>query len=164
MGWGFTNTTDADEYVRSTKLGMVTNYAKTADEPQLARLSNRTAGIEQPELVTYRSKPVNKVETQIPIRHPLPAKDGVLYSVRLENIWRDTDAQGNVTDEPIVMWLNIMHPATDTWSNSKVAVVLQRLISALLKEQESTGTPSAAETAEWRFEDLMRSALMPAED
>jgi hypothetical protein len=164
MSFAFTNVSDADEYIRTKSLGMDTNYARTVDDPDLARLSNKTATLEQPELVTYQSRKINSVATGIQVRNPSVVKDGVQYTIRLETVDRNLDAAGNPIDEPIVAWLSIKHPASNQWTNAKIATIVTRLLSACAKEQETTGTVSPIADGEWRFEDLMRSALMPSED
>lgn len=162
MAFSFTNTTASGETISPICLGEVTNYAKTTDEPTLARVSNKTASLEQPEVITFRSDKIDSVSTSLSVRNPSPVKDGVQYTVKLETIYRSTS--GSVTiDEPIVAWLTVKHPSSDTWNNNKVAMIVNRLVSACLKGQASTGSGAVAD-ADWRFEDLMRSALIPTVD
>jgi hypothetical protein len=161
-GFSFTNTTASGEKVNPICLDVVTDYAKTADEPTMARLSNKTASMEQPEVITYRSDKVNTVSTSIAVRNPSPVKDGVMYTVKLETVYRN-DSGAVPIDEPVVAWLSIKHPSSDIWDNSKVSLIVNRLLSACLKGQTASGT-GAVSADDWRFEDLMRSALVPTED
>jgi hypothetical protein len=159
MAFSFTNTTASGETINPTALDVVTNYAKTEDEPTKAQVSNTTASMEQPEVITYRSDRVDKLSAGIPVRNPGPSRDGVQYTVKLETIWRDTSGAVPI-DEPISAWLTVKHPVSDTWDNQKVALIVNRLISACLKGQSSSSSGSVP-SSDWRFEDLMRSALMP---
>lgn len=162
MGFSYSNTTKSGETISPNALGIVTNYARVTDEPDVARVSNKTASLEQPEIVTYRSKPIPKISLSVPVRNPGPVSDGVQYSVVLESVYRSTVGTETI-DEPVKAWLTIQHPNTNTWTNAVLAEFVERLISCLLKNQASTGSGSVPNT-DWRFEDLMRSALMPAED
>lgn len=162
MGFSYTNTTKSGETISPNALGLVTNYARVTDEPDTARVSNKTASLEQPEIVTFRCKPVDKVSLTVPVRNPAPVIDGVQYSIVLESIYRSVVGGVNV-DEPIKAWLTIQHPSSDTFTNAIVAEFVERLLSCALKGQASTGSGSVAD-ADWRYEDLMRSALMPSVD
>jgi hypothetical protein len=164
MSYSFSNTTAGDQYNLPIALGMVTNYAKVVDEPAMCRLSNKTASLEQPELVTYRSEQIDKVSTAIPVRYPSEVRNGVQYTVKIETVDRITSG-GVSVDEPIVAWLTIKHANSNNWDNAKVAGIIKRLLGACSKGQTTTGTPAAVTDATgWRFEDLMRSALAPTTD
>lgn len=163
MSFSYKNSTAATQYDPTVALGMATNYARVTDEPEMARVSNKTASIEQPELITYRCNPVNSVSTANVVRHPAPVTNGIQYTVKLETIDR-IEANGVVYDEPIVAWLTIKHPASNNWNNEKVSSIVRRLISACLKGQTTSGSSAALQASNWRFEDLMRSALMPTQD
>lgn len=162
MGFSFTNTTASGETVSPVVLDVVDNYAKLEDEPRKAQISNKTASMEQPEVITYRCDHTDKLSVGIPVRHPGLSRDGVQYTIKLETIWRDTAGTIPI-DEPISAWLTIKHPVSDTWDNAKVSQIVKRLVSACLKGQASTGSGAVAD-ADWRFEDLMRSALVPTVD
>lgn len=151
--FSYTNTDDAGTAVTPVDLEMVTNYAKIKDEPKQAELSNKTASMEQPEIVTYSWGKRKDLNTKVTPVNPAPVKSGVLYQVRVDSILRVTDGE-TVIDEPCAAWINICHPASDSWTNARVAGVVKRLIGAC---QSSDG-------ASWRFEDLMRSALVPTQD
>jgi hypothetical protein len=150
--FSYTNTTDASVDITPKAIGVVTNYAKVMDEPQEARISNKTASLEQPELVTYKSRRANKVDTLNKVKYPAPVQSGVVYQVRVDSILRGTTGDIKV-DEPCAMWLTIAHPASEAWTNDRVAGVLKRLLGACTKSDGS-----------YRFEDLMRSALVPTQD
>lgn len=150
--FSYTNTTASTHDVTPVAIGPVANYAKVTDEPKLAELSNKTASLEQPELLTYYWEKKNQLFTKVTPRNPAPTKGGVVYQCRLDSILRVTDGD-NIVDEPIAIWLTVAHPASNSWTNSRVAGCLMRLLGGL---QKADGT--------WRFEDLMRSALVPTQD
>lgn len=164
MSFTYTNTTQAVDYDPTIKLGMSSNYARITDEPNMARVTNKTASIEQPELITYRCDPIKKVSTAINVMNPSPNLAGVQYTVKIEEVDRAVVGSDTI-DEPIAMWLTIKHPTSNRWDNAKVASVFRRLVSALLKDQATTGSAAPiTDATDWRFEDLMRSALMPTQD
>lgn len=159
MSFSYTNTTASGETISPIVLDVVSNYALTEDEPQEARLQNTTASMEQPEIITYKANKIRNVSSDMSVRNPGRVPDGVIYTIKIETIDRDSSGPLPV-DEPIVAWLTVKHPASNTWDNAKVASVVTRLISACLKGQASTGSGSVS-PSDWRFEDLMRSALKP---
>lgn len=157
----YTNVVTADKYVHGVKLGLASNYARVIDEPNMARVRNKTAPNEQPEYITFRCDYVDKISTPIPVKYPAPTKDGVQYSVKIDSVDR-TQIGDVVYDEPCSITLTIRHANSNTWNNQKVATLFKRLMSALAKGMV-TGE-GEIQDADWRFEDLMRSALMPQED
>lgn len=153
--WGYTNTTDSTTAITLKQMGEYSNYAKVSDEPTEARYKNRTSPLNQAEVVTYRCQP-QKVSTSEPLAFPGPSRDGVFYTIKIEDVLRTTDSADPTyaVDEPISMWLSIKHTSSNNWTNAQVVGVLQRLLG--LCYNETSGT--------WRFEDLMRSALTPTQD
>lgn len=156
MSFTYTNTTAATDTVSRTDMDMATNYGKVIDEPTMARVSNRTASLEQPEIITYRCDQIDKISSSIKLVHPSTVPGGIQYTVKIEEVNRTTDAAGNIVDEPFAAWLTIKHSSSNTWTNAVVAGLIGRLLGAC---KSGDGV-----TAEWRFEDLMRSALMPYTD
>jgi hypothetical protein len=153
--FSFTNTTAGSHDVTPPALGLTTNYALTAQDANNAVLNNKTAPIDAEEIVTYRSRPISTVNTDLNIRYPSPIKTGVQYQVQVEDVLTttdDADASFRV-DEPIVALLTIRHPKSGNISNAIVAQVVQRLLGCILR---ADGT--------WRFDDLMRSAEKPVVD
>lgn len=164
MAYSYSNTTPGDQKILPIALDVNSDYAKIADEPTMSRVSNKTASLEQPELITYRCDSIPKVSSAIAVRHPGEISSGVQYTIKLESVDRLTSATGEITDEPIALWLTIKHSASNNWSNAKVAAQVLRLIGACMKSQTTTGTEAATADSNWRFEDLMRSGLAPSED
>lgn len=152
--WGFTNTTEnASTTLKIRDLKPVTNYARIEDEPTVAVLSNTTCPIDQCELLTYRCNDVERVSTAQKVRNPAKVTDGVQYVVKLEDIIRTQLSNGDVVDEPIVAYITIRHPRSGNITKAIVDNMFERLIGACCRTDGTT-----------RFDDLMRSALMPTKD
>lgn len=133
----------------------VTNYAKTSDEPNEATMTNKTATIDQPEVITYRSRKIDRVATVNAISYPCKVSDGVEYGIRLDEVLRNTDANGNILwDDPIVATLTIKHQRSAFVTDAIVTEIVSRLLGAAYDE---TGK-------KFRWGDLMRSALVPTEN
>lgn len=153
-GFAFTNACTA--LASPTGLGLKTNYAKIEDEPTQAKLSNVTAALGQGETVTIQSRKIDTVNTLQDIIYPSLTSKGVSYGVRLDEIFRDDAASANgvVFDYPIVAELKIRHSMHAGITNDVIASVVARLVNACYDET----------TKAWRFNDLMRSAIVPDED
>lgn len=133
----------------------VSNYAKTSDEPTEATLTNKTASIDQPEVITYRSRKIDRVATVNPISYPCKVSDGVEYGIRLDEVLRNTDDKGAILwDDPIVVSLTIKHQRSAFVTDAVVTEVVSRLLGAAYDETEK----------QFRWGDLMRSALIPTEN
>jgi len=151
----FTNNVESTHPVTPKVLGLTTNYAVTADTANDAVLSNKTAPVDAEEIVSYRSRTVSQINTQLNIQNPAKVSGGIQYSINIEDtlVTTDSDDSSFRVDEPIVATLSIRHGKSGNITNAIVAQVVNRLISACLRED---GT--------WRFDDLMRSAERPVAD
>jgi hypothetical protein len=153
--FGFSNTTDGTHTITPKALGLTTNYALTGEDANNAILNNKTAPIDAEEIVTFRSRSIASVNTDLNIQNPSKVKSGIQYQVQLEDVLVTTDSEDAAfrVDEPIVALLTIRHPRSGNITDAHVATVINRLISCLMK---SDGT--------WRFADLMRGAERPIAD
>lgn len=152
--FGFTNVTDSTVVVTPKKLGANTNYALISDEPNECITSNTTCPVDQEEIITYRSKRIPTVNTAATIQYPNPVKKGVQYTVSVEDVLRATDSvDGSVVDHPIVAYLVVRHDLSGDITDSDVATVVTRVVSAMRNDD---GT--------WKFDKLRRSALKPTAD
>lgn len=152
--FSFTNTTDGSS-VPTTKLAPVSSYAKTMDEPTEARLSNKTCSLDQGEIVTYRCREINNVATVQQVLYPARVQSGVEYGVRIDELLRTSAADGTIIcDEPIVATLTIKNPKSSNITEEVISTVVARLLGACYDETAK----------KYRWADLMRSALVPAED
>jgi hypothetical protein len=152
--FGFTNTTDGTHSVTQKALGLTQNYSLSSDTADVVRLNNKTAPIDQEELIEFRSRTA-KLTTPLNIQYPSPVKTGIEYSVRLDDLLSTTDSSDPSfrVDEPITCIVTFRHPKSGNITGSQVATVFTRIISSLMK---ADGT--------WRFDDLMRSAERPVVD
>jgi hypothetical protein len=152
--FGFTNTTTGANDVDQIALGLTTNYALTSDQANNVVLNNKTAPIDQEEIVTVRSGSID-IKSKANIVYPAPVKTGMEYGVRLDEVLSTTDSNDPSyrVDEPIICSITFRHPKSGNITNAIVAQVFQRAISTLMK---ADGT--------WRFADLMRSAERPIVD
>jgi hypothetical protein len=153
--FGFTNTTDGSNTITPKALGLTSNYAVKTDSADTAQLSNKTAPIDLEEIITFRSRDIQTVNTNLNIQYPSPVKKGIQYQIVVEDTYSTTDtADADFrVDEPIVMQLTVRHPKSGNITNDALGTVFTRLISSLMKVDGS-----------WRFDDLMRSAERPVTD
>jgi len=151
----FTNTTDQAVAVTPKKLGLVTNYAVERDTARRAQLNNKTAPMDAQEIISYSSRDLQVVNTDLPVLNPARVKAGLLYQIEVQDllVTTDTDDANFRVDEPIIASLQIRHGKSGNITSDIVAQVVTRLISAL---RHDDGT--------WRFSDLMRSAERPVAD
>lgn len=151
--FGYTNTTPSTtDTVVPIKIGPTTNYAVTEETANRAVLSNKTAPVDVEEIISYKSQNIPQVNTDLNIQYPSPVKKGIQYMVMVENTLSTTDSADPSfrMDEPIVAYLTVRHPKSGNITNTQVAAVVTRLISACKRED---GT--------WRFDDFMRQAERP---
>lgn len=153
--FGFTNSTAmSDVSIVPIDVKPVTNYGKIQDEPTVCALQNKTAPLDQGEVMTYRANELKEVSTCQVIQNPAKVRNGVQYVIKLDEILRTTDTDGNIVcDEPIVAYVTIRHQKSGNITAALVEQVYKRLQGAIYKEDGTT-----------RFADLMRSALVPVED
>lgn len=152
--FGYTNVTLNTVKANPVDLKVVTNYARIEDEADVCVLCNKTAPLDQGELITYRSNDLDRVSSSQVIQNPTPVKNGIQYVIKAEEILRTTDSVNlTVYDEPVVVYLTIRHQKTGNVTPAIVAGAVERCLGACMR---TNGT--------WRFDDLMRSALAPIAD
>jgi hypothetical protein len=151
----FTNTTASTHEVTPVVLGVTSNYALVTEDADVVRLDNKTAPVDAGELVTYRYSDIPKVNSKLDIQYPSPVTKGCQYVISEEAVLSTTDSADATyrVDEPIVAYLTIRHPKSGNVTNAHIGQVVTRLLSACLTSN-----------GEWRFDDLMRSALKPTVD
>jgi hypothetical protein len=148
----FTNTEAGSHTVTQVALDLVGKYALAEDSSNTTVLNNKTAPIDAMEIVTFRSRDIAKVNTDLVMSNPSKVLRGIQYGVQVEETLVTTDDADTTfrLDEPIVVTLNIRHPKSGNITNDLVAQAVTRAISSLMR---ADGT--------WRFDDLMRSAERP---
>jgi hypothetical protein len=151
----FTNTSDSLNTLTLKALGLVNNYALSEDSSNTAILNNKTAPIDAMEIVTFRSRDIAKVNTDLAIAYPPKVTKGIQYGVQVEEtlVTTDSDDTSFRVDEPIVVSINVRHQKSGNITNDLVGAAVLRAVSSLVR---SDGT--------WRFDDLMRSAERPVVD
>lgn len=155
--FNFTNVGDFTDKITPVHISPLANYAKVGDEPTYCVLSNRTASLDQGELLTYRANDIKKISTTQVIQNPLPIRNGIQYVIKLEEILRTKDAAGNIVgDEPIVAYLTIRHQKSGNISSDIIDTVVRRLFGACYLDGGTAVIP--------RWNDLMRSSLVPTAD
>jgi hypothetical protein len=154
-GFGFTNTTPGEHTVTPLLLGLTENYSLISDQADVAILNNKTAPVDQEEIISFRSRNITNVNSSLNIQYPSPVKGGIEYSIKIEDTLNtmDSDDANFRVDEPIICTIAFRHPKSGNIGSQQVATVFLRAISALMK---ADGT--------WRFDDLMRSAERPVVD
>lgn len=138
----------------------------TADE---CVLSNRLSPLDQEERITYRARPIARVDTSVQIRNPAPVTAGVQYQIVLETVARTTTTGSDaVIDEPIVLTLAVRHPRSGNITSGLLKQAFRRLLGAIiLPGASATDTVvdlGASGHSGLRFEDLARFAEMPVRD
>lgn len=153
--FGFTNTTAGSHNITPPALGLTSNYALAEEDANNAILNNKTAPIDAEEIVTFRSRGIAQVNTDLNIQYPSKVKSGIQYQVQVEDVLMTTDSDDASfrVDEPIVALLTIRHPKSGNINSQIIGTVVNRLLACLMK---ADGT--------WRFDDLMRGAERPVVD
>lgn len=152
--FSFTNAT-AGQTVPTAALAPVTNYAKTSDEPTEATLTNKTCSLDQGEVVTYRCRDIREVSTVQQVLYPAKVLNGIEFGIRVDELLRTKTEDGNIVcDEPIVATLTIKTPKSSNINASIIDTVVSRLLGAAYDQTAK----------KYRWDDLMRSSLVPIEN
>lgn len=152
--FSFTNTTEGAT-VSTVSLGVTANYAKTSDEPTEATLSNKSAALDQGEVITYRCREIAQVSTVQQVLYPARVLNGVEFGIRIDELLRTTAEDGNIVcDEPIVATLTVKCPKSSNIKSDTITTVVSRLLGAAYDQTAK----------KYRWDDLMRSSLVPTQD
>lgn len=153
--FAFTNTTDSDKTVTLKQVKSVSCYAKTEDEPTSCTLKNKTCPLDQGEVLSYQCTPIDRVNTKLTSLNPAKVTSGIQYIVRLDELLRTTADDGTIIcDEPVTAILQIRHPNSGNITPEHITTVVTRLLSACYDDTAD----------DWRWKDLMLSALVPVQD
>lgn len=128
------------------------SYSLKEDEPNSCILDNKTAPSESSEIIQFRGKYIDHVNTKLSLPEAsLKLSKGVQYAIQVDNDWVSEDATvGFRQDDPIVAYLTIMHTNSQYVTDQAIGTTVERLISECKTED-----------GEWRFSDLRRLALKP---
>jgi hypothetical protein len=147
-------TNNTDHPIVPIKLGVITNYGVESNTGTQCVLTNRTCAVDTPELVTYQSRKINKVNTSIDLVAPNKVKSGVQYGVQTETVLKSSDdAIGYRVDDPIVVTISVRHTVSGHITDSHIETAVKRAVSYLFKDNGNS-----------RLGDLMRGAEQPVAD
>lgn len=151
--FGFTNVDPKTIPLTGAQLHRATAYALISDEPTECITSNTTCPVDQEEVLTYRCKKIPTVNTAATIQHPNPVKNGVQYTIALDDVLRATYDDGVIVDHPICAYLVVRHDMSGDITDEHINTVVGRLVSATSDDSGSSLWAS-----------LRRSALKPNTD
>jgi hypothetical protein len=136
-------------------LGLVSNYAVTTDTADTAVLNNKTAPVDAEEIVTFRTRNIPNIKTNLNIQNPAAVKAGVWYAVDVEDtlVTEDTADPSYRVDYPTGVTIAFKHPRSGDITPAHVEELLARAVSALRNADGS-----------WKFADLMRGSERPIVD
>lgn len=153
--FSFTNVADSTAQVTLKQIKPVSVYAKTEDEATNCTLKNKTCKLDQGEVLSYQCTPIDKVNSKLTSLNPAKVTSGVQYIVRLDELLRTMADDGSIVcDEPITAMLQIRHPNSGNITPAHITTVVTRLLSACYNESDG----------DWRWKELMLSALVPVND
>jgi hypothetical protein len=155
MGFSYTNTTpSAHNVVTGVNLGLQSNYAVTKDDAGEVRISNTTASLEQPEVISYRFTNTEKVwGSAVKPKYPAMEQSAVKYNVRIDSIYRETVGDHYI-DHPMAIQLTVSHELSSTVTEAVVDELLTRLLGACYDETNQS----------YRFMDMARGSIQPIAD
>lgn len=152
VSFGFTNTTaQTNAVVTGKKLGMVSNYAPTAITADNYACTNTTAPVNAEELVSYRSREIKKVNTDLNLEKPSAIKKAIEYGPQTQTTAIITDSvTGEVINEPIVITTTIRHNKNAALDGNVIKTLFERHVSTMYDDNGNE-----------RFTKLMRSCEQP---
>lgn len=135
---GFTNTT-AGAAINSTDLKIQVNYGMiNAPRPaEETRLMNKTGPVDQKELISYRNRHIDSVNTYNKIYYPARVTSGQEFGIRLDEVLRTQDSNGFIIcDEPIVLSISYKAPMSSNISNQVLTEIFSRALGALDRDAD----------------------------
>lgn len=130
---GFTNTVSGTA-VTGTNLQITANYGLiNAPVPaEETRLKNKTGPVDQKEILSYRNRRIESVNTYNKIYYPARVVAGQEFGIRLDEILRTKDENGFVIcDEPIVLSVSFKAPMSSNLTNAILNTIFQRMMGAV---------------------------------
>jgi hypothetical protein len=161
-----TNKTVGSISVPTVRVGIASNYSKIADTKTGVTYKNRTTPRDADEYISYSSRRIDRVDTELNVQHPDSVTAGCLYGVKTQTIARttdDTDATV-IVDHPIVLETKIRHEMTTDITVDVIVQVFARHLGAFINWIKVDGESSPTFVDCNRLEDLMRSILEPNSD
>lgn len=132
VSFGFTNTTaQTNALLNGKKLGMFSNYDDKEQTASSVLLRNSTCPIDQEELVSIRTKDLQRVDNNLNIENPSAIKGATEYSVQTQTTATVSDSvTGLVYQEPIVITTTIRHKKNAVITGSIINTLMERHISS----------------------------------
>lgn len=130
---GFTNTA-AGTAVTGTDLKITSNYGQiNAPSPaEETRLKNKTGPVDQKEILSYRNRHIDAVNTYNKIYYPARITAGQEFGIRLDEILRTEDENGFILcDEPIVLSVSFKAPMSSNLTNDVLNTIFKRMMGAV---------------------------------
>lgn len=130
---GVTNTT-AGTPVTGVDLKITANYGQiNAPVPaEETRLKNKTGPVDQKEILSYRNRRIESVNTYNKIYYPARVTAGQEFGIRLDEILRTEDENGFILcDEPIVLSVSFKAPMSSNLTNAILNTIFQRMMGAV---------------------------------
>lgn len=135
---GFTNT-KVGTALPTTDLELTSNYGMvSAPRPaEETRLMNKTGPVDQKELISYRNRSIDSINTYNKIYYPARVTSGQEFGIRLDEVLRTKDENGFIiADEPIVCTVSFKAPMSNNMSNAILSQIFGRLAGAIPKDSE----------------------------
>jgi len=151
-GFTFTNVEANDSNVTVYNIEPA-DYAQLKDEPNMYKMSNTTAGVDTPEIITYQCGKLTKVplSEEMKSNFPSPSIGGIQYGVKVEELLRVQREDDTVVhDLPVSVCITFKHARTASITESDLMQVLGRALGALFKADGSN-----------RLADMMRFCIKP---
>lgn len=127
----YTNRQTITESIQMYDLAIATSYAVIIDEPSQVVLDNRTASLDQQELISFRRRKVAQVNTDLNLQYPPKVKGGVSYAAQSELTVVNEDSVLGREDLPSKMYLTLVHTLNGAMTNAILNEQFDRLVSAL---------------------------------
>lgn len=135
---GFTNS-KAGTAMPTVDLELTANYGMVnAPRPaEETRLMNKTGPVDQKELISYRNRHIDSINTYNKIYYPARVTSGQEFGIRLDEILRTKDENGFIIcDEPIVCTVSFKAPMSNNMSNAILNQIFSRLAGAIPKDTD----------------------------
>lgn len=150
-------------------VAVAANFATVSMSADECVLSNRLSPLDQEERLTYRARPIERVDSSLQIRNPAPVRSGVQYQIVLEETIRTTiDGSTDIVDEPLVMMLTVRHPRSGNINSAVLKQAFRRFMGCIMlpgaTASDGVLDMSASGKSGLRFEDLARFAETPVRD
>lgn len=130
---GVTNTT-AGTAAPTVNLQFGSYYGMIASEKpgEESRFKNSTGPADAREIISYRTRPINSVNSYNKIYYPARVTSGEEFGIRLDEVLRTKDENGFIiADEPIVLSVSFKAPLSNNMTNDVLEEVFQRFLGAI---------------------------------